>query len=73
VLAASCHLSLNAPNAVIQESVRALYSGRYTQVVSNLPKVENGFNAPSEGSGLGVTFKSEIFKRPDLVIKNSKI
>jgi hypothetical protein len=39
VLAASTHLSLNAPNALIQESVRAFYRGWYRDVVTALPPI----------------------------------
>ena len=39
---ASVHLSLNAPNALIQEMVRAFFTGWYTELVSGLPVVENG-------------------------------
>ena len=33
---ASVHLSLNAPNALIQETVRAFFTGWYTELVSGL-------------------------------------
>ena len=73
VLTASCHLSLNAPNAVIQESVRALYTGWYTQVMDNLPEVKDGYITPPKGDGLGMAFKKEIFDRADLVLKTSQL
>ena len=37
VYAASCHFSLHARNALIQESVRAFYTGWYTELVTELP------------------------------------
>ena len=37
VLAASTHLSLNAPNALVQESVRAYYRTWYTDLVTAVP------------------------------------
>ena len=46
VLAASTHLSLNAPNALIQEIVRAFYTGWYSELVTELPRVEKGFAIP---------------------------
>jgi len=56
VYMASTHLSLNAPNALLQESVRAFYRGWYQDVVTALPKMENGFvtipNSPGHGSEL---------------------
>src|SRR5450830_1815092 len=39
VWAASTHLSLHAPNALIQESVRAFYRGWYQELVTELPTV----------------------------------
>jgi hypothetical protein len=39
VLAASTHLSLNAPNALVQESVRAFYRTWYRDLVTALPEV----------------------------------
>ena len=67
VFAASCHLSINAPNAVIQESVRALYTGWYTEVMESLPVVSGGMIRPPEGPGLGTELKSEVFERADAV------
>ena len=71
VYTASCHLSLNAPNAVFQESVRALYTGWYTKVVEHLPTMKNGMLAVPSGCGLGTRLKKEIFERKDLVIVES--
>ena len=65
VYTASCHLSLNAPNTVFQESVRALYTGWYTEVVDHLPMVSNGNVAPPDGNGLGCALKPGIFQRAD--------
>jgi L-alanine-DL-glutamate epimerase-like enolase superfamily enzyme len=40
VLCASTHLSLNAPNALVQESVRAYYRTWYRDLVTALPTVD---------------------------------
>jgi galactonate dehydratase len=53
VLTASAHLSVNAPNALVQETVRAYYTGWYTEVVTALPSIANGYLAPPPGPGLG--------------------
>ena len=42
VYTASCHLSLHARNALVQESVRAFYTGWYNELVTGLPTVANG-------------------------------
>ncbi|MGA0250429.1 MAG: mandelate racemase/muconate lactonizing enzyme family protein, partial [bacterium] len=43
VLMASSHLSLNAPNALLQETVRAFYTGWYKEIVTTLPIIEEGY------------------------------
>jgi galactonate dehydratase len=65
VLAASTHLSVNAPNALIQESVRAYYTGWYKELVTEIPVVENGQIRPPEGPGLGTELIPVLHKRPD--------
>jgi galactonate dehydratase len=62
VLAASTHLSLNAPNALVQESVRAFYKTWYRDLVTALPEVRNGMITVPPGPGLGLTLNPEIDK-----------
>jgi galactonate dehydratase len=73
VLVASTHLSINAPNALIQESVRAFYTGWYTEVATALPDVSGGTIAPPPGPGLGMQLKPELFERPDAHVRVSTI
>ncbi len=63
VFMASTHLSLNAPNALVQESVRAFYKGWYADVMTTIPKVENGFVTIPEGPGLGCELMPDIDRR----------
>ncbi len=49
VYTASVHLSLNATNALIQESVRAFYTGWYQELVTELPRIEHGHVYPMTG------------------------
>ncbi|MFO1036668.1 MAG: mandelate racemase/muconate lactonizing enzyme family protein [Geminicoccaceae bacterium] len=72
VLAASTHLSCNAPNAIIQESVRAFYTGWYKELVTALPEVKNGMIAPPPGPGLGLDLLPDIDRRKDAVIRTSR-
>ncbi len=65
VWAASCHLAVNAPNTLIQESVRAFYTGWYTELVDQLPALSSGALAPPQGAGLGMNLKAELFTRAD--------
>jgi L-alanine-DL-glutamate epimerase-like enolase superfamily enzyme len=60
VLAASTHLSLNAPNALIQESVRAFYRGWYRDVVTALPPVAKGQITVPPGPGLGLALLPDL-------------
>lgn len=60
VFAASTHLSLNATNALFQESVRAFYKGWYSEVMTAVPRVEGGFVTVSEGAGLGCELRTDI-------------
>lgn len=62
VLAASTHLSLNAPNALVQESVRAFYKTWYRDLVTALPEVRNGMITVPPGPGLGLALNPELDK-----------
>jgi galactonate dehydratase len=69
--AAAVHASLSQPNTLIQETVRAFYTGWYRELVTAVPKVENGFVFPMEGNGLGLDLQPAVFKRSDLHIRKS--
>jgi galactonate dehydratase len=60
VLCASTHLSLNAPNALIQESVRAFYRTWYGDIVTALPAVRNGMITVPPGAGLGMALNPDL-------------
>jgi galactonate dehydratase len=60
VLAASTHLSLNAPNALVQESVRAFYRGWYRDVVTAVPPVHDGQITVPPGPGLGLALLPDL-------------
>lgn len=62
VLCASTHLSLNAPNALVQESVRAFYHTWYRDLVTALPEVRNGMITVPPGAGLGMELHPELEK-----------
>jgi galactonate dehydratase len=73
VYTASCHLSLNATNALVQESVRAFYTGWYGELVTELPRVENGFILPMAGPGLGTRLLPDVMERPDARVQRSTL
>jgi len=62
VLCASTHLSLNAPNALVQESVRAFYKTWYRDLVTALPEVKNGMITVPPGPGLGMELNPDLDK-----------
>ena len=64
--AAAVHASFSQPNTLIQESVRAFYTGWYNELVTAVPRIENGYVHPMEGVGLGVELRPEVFERADL-------
>ncbi len=48
---AGIHASFSQPNTLIQESVRAFYTGWYKELVTVMPVIEDGFVLPMEGPG----------------------
>jgi galactonate dehydratase len=69
VLMASMHLSLNAPNALIQETVRAYYTGWYTELVTDLPVIANGYASLPGKPGLGTELLPGLDRRPDAHVR----
>jgi galactonate dehydratase len=65
VLTASVHLSLNCPNTLVQETVRAFTSGWYGEVLTNLPPIRDGFVYPMDGPGLGTRLQPERLAAAD--------
>ena len=60
VLAASTHLSLNAPNALVQESVRAFYRTWYRDLVTAVPEVRDGMITVPPGPGHGCALHPDL-------------
>ncbi len=73
VWTASVHLSLNAPNTLIQEVVRAFYTGWYRELVTALPTVENGAVVPPPGPGLGLDLLPDLPTRPDATVRRTDL
>ena len=62
-LTAATHLSLSAPNAMIQESVRAFHRGWYEDLVTQLPPIRNGMITVPPGPGLGLELSPDLDER----------
>jgi galactonate dehydratase len=72
VLSASTHLALNAPNALIQESVRAYYRTWYRELVTALPKIDNGFITVPSGPGLGMELAPDLARKFTATVRRSE-
>ncbi len=73
VLIASLAMALNAPNAIFQEVVRAYYTGWYTELVTELPRIENGFAYPMTKPGLGTELLPGLKQRADATVRRSEL
>jgi galactonate dehydratase len=69
--AVDVHLSINAPNALVQEVVRSFYSSWYQELVTEIPLVKGGYVYPLTDPGLGTELRPEVFKRPDVYRRES--
>jgi galactonate dehydratase len=69
--AAAVHMSLSQPNTLIQESVRAFYTGWYKELVTEVPRIENGYVFPMEGPGLGTELLPSVYERSDLIVRRT--
>lgn len=63
VLATSTHLSAHLSNAYVQETVRAFWSGWYSDIVVSGPVVSDGLIAPTPGPGHGLTLRPDLSDR----------
>ena len=69
VLTAGTNLSLNAPNALLQETVRAYYHGWYRDIVTALPTIADGSISPPPGPGLGTALRPDVSRRADAHVR----
>ena len=62
---AAIHASFSQPNTLVQESVRAFYTGWYRELVTEMPIIENGHVLPMAGVGLGTELQPAVFARAE--------
>lgn len=72
VFAASIHLALNVPNAVFQESVRAYYTSWYRDLVTVMPRIEEGHIYPFSGPGLGLELSDFVLQHPTVIRRHTE-
>lgn len=70
-LAAACHMSLHAPNAFLQEYVRAAYHHWYPTIVTGLPHVSEGYMTATDDAGLGVELVPGLWERQDATVRST--
>jgi galactonate dehydratase len=70
-LAAATHLSVAAPNALVQETVRSSLRTWYQDFVTELPSVNAGMIRPPEGPGLGTQLQPDIRSRDGVRVRES--
>jgi galactonate dehydratase len=73
LLTASVHLSMNCPNTLVQEMVRAFYYDWYGKLVTELPPVKNGYISAPKGPGLGTKLQPGLLKRKDATRRITKV
>lgn len=70
-LTSATHLSVSAPNALAQETVRAALRGWYRDIVTELPVVTDGRIRPPEGPGLGTQLQSDFLRSATTTLRTS--
>lgn len=70
-LAVNSHFSMNAPNTMLAEFVRAYYTSWYPKLVTELPFIDSGWMYPLHKPGLGTALRPDFFRRDDLHMKRS--
>ncbi|MGH2371658.1 MAG: mandelate racemase/muconate lactonizing enzyme family protein, partial [Chloroflexota bacterium] len=70
---ADVHLDFAITNCYVQEAVRAYLHGWYTRLVTNLPRIQDGYVYPPEGAGLGTALKPEVLTRPDATVQRTEL
>ena len=73
VFMASMHFSIHAPNALVQESVRAFYTGWYNELVTHVPQPQKGYFPKPPGPGLGCELLPDVWKRNDASVRVSAL
>ncbi len=72
-LYAGIHLAINATNAVYQESLRSYLRITYPDLVTEVPRVEDGSIPAPTAPGLGTTLLPDVRQRPDVTIQESTL
>lgn len=66
-LLANMQLMAAMPNAFLAETVRSFVDGFYREIVTELPRVEDGWMYPTTGPGIGARLTDDFLARKDIV------
>jgi len=73
VWVASIQLMMHIPNALVMETVRAYHSGWFRDVLTDLPRVEQGYIYPLTGPGLGTRLLPGLLDREGVQVRRSAL
>lgn len=71
VWVASIHLMMHIPNALVMEAVRAYYSTWYKDVITEVPRVKDGYIHPLTGPGLGTRLLPDLLRQEGVSVRRS--
>jgi L-alanine-DL-glutamate epimerase-like enolase superfamily enzyme len=66
-------LSLNAPNTIIQETVRAFNNTWYQEIVNNLPDIRDGYAYATQEIGCGTNLSNSFINSKETITKTSSL
>ena len=69
---AGLHLCIHAPNAMMQEVVRAYLAGAYREIVTELPRIESGYARAPTAPGVGTALREDFLRRPAARVRLSR-
>ncbi len=72
-LMAGLHLAIHAPTAIFQEVVRATLATWYRELVTELPVIRAGMAQAPTAPGLGTALLPDVVRRPDAVVRESRL
>jgi len=72
-LAASVHLAMSMPSAVGQEVVRAFLNGWYSELVTGLPTLVNGYVEAPLSPGHGIALRPERLEKGDVSRRRTEL
>ncbi len=71
ILTASVHVVMASPAALKQEIVRVFLNGYYRDILTELPRVDQGYIYPMSGPGLGTELQPGLLARQDAIIRRT--